>query len=480
MAATTSASVTPDAPRTDAAPADRWLLVAGTGLAVFMAQLDTSIVAVTIQADLGGPTSTAQWVVLGCLVPVVALTLSAGRWLDQVGQRAALVGSVAGFGLASVAAGAAPTMSTLIGARVAQGAFAATLFALLPAVTTTAVRPEVRGREMGVVTTVGPLGAVVGPAAGGLLLERLDWGWIFFVNVPVALVVIAIARSQLPAGTRLGAPERSLATQTLLFGAAAVSTLLALSLTAERGPGWLVLALLAVPALAAWWRTSASRPVRDLLATPGMAAPHLALAAEMGAVMVVVFLAPYYLLREVGASVSTTGLTLLAFPAAMTLLGPVGGILADRWGERRTALTGVVVLTAGMALVAPLADTWTPTDLAWRLAVAGIGAGLFAAPDVSMAMALTPARLLNTTGATTSLARQLGIALGPALATTVWATAGYTLAGMQVAVGVATGLGALGVVALWASPPSATTPPATTRSGRQDRTEPSDPTRRSS
>ena len=177
---------------------------------------------------------------------------------------------------------------------------------------------------------------------------------------------------------------------------------------------------------------------------------------------------------------STTSLTLLAFPAAMTLLGPVGGILADRWGERRTALTGVVVLTAGMALVAPLADTWTPTDLAWRLAVAGIGAGLFAAPDVSMAMALTPARLLNTTGATTSLARQLGIALGPALATTVWATAGYTLAGMQVAVGVATGLGALGVVALWASPPSATTPSATTRSGRQDRPEPSDPTRRSS
>lgn len=456
---------------------DRWLLVAAAGLAVFMAQLDSTIVAValpTIEAELGTPTALTQWVVLGYLLPLIALTLPSGRWLDRVGTRAALTHSVAGFVAASVLAGAAPGIGWLIAARVVQGAFAAVLFALLPVITTVAVRPQSRGRAMAVVTTLGPLGAVAGPVLGGFLVQGLGWPWIFYVNVPVGLAVIGIGLVQLPADGPLRLPERGWAGEALLLGGAAAAAVLALSLTASHGFGWLPLALVAVPLLAAWRRTASSTVVRELLRTPGMAGPHLALALTMAAGLLVGFLAPFYLQQVLETSPAGTGLTLLAFALAMAALGPLGGLLADRWGPRPTATTGAAILTAGLLLLVPLGQTWTPGDLAWRLAVLGAGTGLFGAPNLTMAMSRAPRHLLGTTGATTSLARQLGITFGPALATTVWALSGYALPGMRAAIALGAVLGALAVLTLSRLDRSAR--PDAPRPGRRARTRSSTPT----
>src|SRR5687767_4466258 len=146
-----------DRPRPPAAPTrDRWWLVAALGLAVFMAMLDMSIVNVAlpgIEREFSTRTSVTEWIVLGYMLPLVALTLPSGRWLDRIGKRAALVLSVTGFAAASVAAGLSPGIGWLIGARVVQGAFGAILFALTPALATTAVGPHARGRAMGIVAT---------------------------------------------------------------------------------------------------------------------------------------------------------------------------------------------------------------------------------------------------------------------------------------------------------------------------------------
>src|SRR4051794_1669723 len=108
----------------------RWWPVIGSGLVVFMATLDTSIVAVALPAlerDFGVRTAAAEWIVLGYLLPLIALTLPAGRWLDRAGPRSALLLAVTGFTLSSLAAGLAPALGWLVGARVAQGGFAAIL-----------------------------------------------------------------------------------------------------------------------------------------------------------------------------------------------------------------------------------------------------------------------------------------------------------------------------------------------------------------
>lgn len=430
-------------------------MVAATGIAVFMAQLDATVVNValpTIEAEFGIGTSLTQWIVLGYVLPMIALSLPSGRWLDGVGHRSALVFAVTGFVLASVAVGLAQSIGWLITARVVQGAFAAVLFALIPVLTTVAARPESRGRAMGIVMTLGPLGGVSGPVLGGLLIEHIGWPWIFYLNVPVGLLVVVIGVTQLRPGQPLRAPGAGFGAEVALLMMAAVAVMLALTFTAEYGPAWLLLTPAAAPFVLLWYRHPSSAAVRELLRAPGMLGPHLVLLTEMTAVMAVAFLVPFHLQRNVGASPAEIGLTMLAFPLGTMALGVIGGALADRYTAHRITGVGAVIVAAGIALMIPISGDWAMAELTWRLAIIGMGAGLLAGPNQTMAMANSPRHLLGTTGASTSLARQLGIAFGPALATTIWATAGYTLVGMRAALAVAAGLALLSVVALLRTP----------------------------
>lgn len=430
---------------------NQWWLVVAAGLAVFMASVDLSIVTVAlpvIERDLGLSTSAAEWVVLAYLLPLAGLALPTARWLDTVGRRPALTLSLTGFALASLAAGLASDLGWLIGARLAQGAFGAFLFALVPALATTAVRPEARGRAMGLITTLGPLGLISGPLLGGLLVDNLGWPWIFFVNLPVSLVVLLVGLRQLSADLPLRTPDRTWYTEAALLSVTVAALLLALTQTAEHGPAWLLLAAVGVPLLGGWLRLSVSRPVRRLLRTSGVGAPHLALASAATAIGVVFFIAPFFLQRGLGESAATAGVILLAFPAGMALTGPLGGFLGDLWDWRRTALLGASLFTIGLLLLAPMDASWELGDVAWRLFLAGCGNGLFNAPNMAIAMSHAPPPLLATAGATTSLARQIGFAFGPALATVAWGLSSYRPEDMTAPVLLATACSAVSVAAL--------------------------------
>lgn len=108
--------------------------------------------------------------------------------------------------------------------------------------------------------------------------------------------------------------------------------------------------------------------------------------------------------------------------------------------------------SATAALISPLSDGWQPSDLMWRLGLVGVGMGLFAGPNMAVAMQQAPGHLLGTAGAATSLARSLAFALGPAVATVQWALAGYSIAGMRTAAGLTVAVAALAfaaTVAAW-------------------------------
>jgi len=442
--------------------ANRWWLVIASGAAVFMAQLDVTVVNVvlpTIERDFGTSTSVTEWVILGYVLPLIALTLPSGRWLDGLGRRTPLVFAVAGFAAASVVVGLAPGIGWVIAARAAQGAFGAVLFALVPVLATTAVRPDSMGRAMAIVMTLGPLGAVSGPALGGMLIDTLGWPWIFYLNVPVAVFVLIVAVTQLPPGGRSRLPGRAWAVETGLLGAATVALLLALSLTAGHGPAWLALAVVAAPFLLGWLRLPASAPVRALLRAPGMSGPHLALLLEMAAVLAVQFLLPFQL-HDIGASATEIGLTMLAFPLGVMAFGVLGGVLTDVWHGRPIAVTGTLIVTVGLLLLVPLDAGWGPAEVAWRLAVVGAGAGLFTGPNQTVAMSHAPGHLLTTTGATTTVARQLGIALGPALVTVSWAMSGDGAMRLPIAMAAALAL-ASALALIRRAPRDTTTSPRT-------------------
>ncbi|MPY98358.1 MAG: MFS transporter [Actinophytocola sp.] len=177
-----------------------------------------------------------------------------------------------------------------------------------------------------------------------------------------------------------------------------------------------------------------------------MFGPHLALLLEMAAVLAVQFLLPFHLCRT-GATPTEIGLTMLAFPVGVLAFGVLGGVLTDVWNGRSIATIDAATVAIGLPLLIPLDPGWTRTELAWRLAITGAGAGLFAGPNQTVAMSTAPPQLLNTTGATTSVARQLG----PALVTASWALSGGA---MRLSVGLA----ALSVLALVRRAPHRTAP----------------------
>jgi MFS family permease len=435
-------------------PAQGWWVVGGMGLAVFMASLDLSIVNVALPAvrdEFGAPTATAQWVVLGYLVPLVALALPAGRWLDEVDRRTALVGACAGFGAASLAAGLAPTIGWLIAARVVQGLFGTVLMALIPVLITTSVDARRRGRAMGLVDSLGMLGLISGPAVGGLLVASVGWPWIFLLNLPVCAGLIVLALIHVPGSAALGRvepPERGAVVEAALLTGAVGAVMIALTLATGGEPQSLALALVAVPLILAWGRLAASEPVRRLLALPDLRGPLAALGATAAASGLLFYIVPFYLMTVLRTPAPVAGVALLAFPLAAAAFAPVAGLLADRHGSRRVALCGVAALICGLLLLVPASQTWHATDVAWRLAVAGAGLGLFNAPNMSAAMSASPVGLLGTAGAATSVARQAGFAVGPAVATLTWGLAGYGVGGIRGAFAVATVVVAIGAVPL--------------------------------
>lgn len=405
---------------------DRWALVVVAGALSFVAMLDMNIVNVAladIAADLHVPAGTAQWSALGYQLPVVALLLPVGRWLDGAGTRPALLSAIAGFALCSALAALSPGAAWLIAARTGQGACAAVLFVLMPVLAVRAVRPESRGRAMSVPATLGPLGAVTGPAVGGLLLDHLGWRWVFLVKLPFCLLALAVAWRAMPRDGALRAPDRRALTDALSVAGGLAALLLALTLGAGEA-AWFLLAAVAVAPLWSWLRGPGGRPVTDTLRMAGLFGAHgavLALAAGFAAMHYVVAL---HLQRDDAASATATGLTVLAFPLGMALAGPPGGRLADRYGFRRVAVTGAVLTAAGLLLLIPLGDHWSPPDVAWRLALAGVGMGLNGGPTQALVMGAAPPERTATVGSTVQVARALGFTLGPALATAAWALAG--------------------------------------------------------
>ncbi|WP_221349915.1 MFS transporter, partial [Streptomyces beigongshangae] len=408
-----------------------WVLVAVAGALSFVAMLDMNIVHIalaTVSTDLDVSPAMAQWAVLGYQLAVVALLLPAGRWLDGggtggAGLRSALLPALRGFMLCGLLAAAAPWMAWLAVARIAQGACGALLLVLIPVLVMRSVPPELRGRAMSVPATLGPLGAVTGPAIGGLLLDAFGWRAVLLVKLPVCLAVLFTAARVLPKGDGPAAPGRQPFTDAALVGSAVAALLLALTL-APTAPAWLLLAGAVPPLAYGWLRRPAARPVVGVVRAPEVSGAYGAVCALATGFAAMYYVVALRLQGDGGLSATVTGLTVLAFPLAMGLTGPLGGRAGDRYGARPTALAGAAVTALGLTLLALAGDDWTPGGVAWRLALAGAGMGLYGGPAQTLVMTAAPPGAVGVAGSLAQLSRGLGFALGPALAAAVWGLAG--------------------------------------------------------
>jgi EmrB/QacA subfamily drug resistance transporter len=407
-----------------------------TTLVFFLVVVDVSAVNVafpSIEEDLGASRSTLSWIISGYNIMVATGLLPAGRVADSIGRKRVFIPGVAIFLVGSLASGLAPSVGTLIAARVLQ-AFGGSI---VSASSIAVVLPEFpfhrRGMVIGIAGATAGLGGVVGPALGSALIEAFNWRSIFLINVPACLLILALAprllrESKNPDATGridlLGVPIGTLAIALVMFGVVESEKW---GLTDPRSVSLVLVGLALIPLLI--WR-SARHPEPlldlDLFRVRSFAATSAGVAIY-SASFTSGFLVNSLLLQDLwDQPITTTGFALVFSPILAAIGSPLAGSWADRIGHRW--ILGVGSALCGLANVAYLLllddeptvfTRFVPISL-----VVGAGIGLSIASWSSAGLSdIGPARF-GVANATIRTIQQCFFALGIAVVVTLLAVGG--------------------------------------------------------
>ncbi|MGW0813389.1 MFS transporter [Streptomyces viridiviolaceus] len=440
-----------------------WALVI-TSVAGFMAALDNLVVTTalpSIREDLGGALHDLEWTVSAYTLTFAVLLMFGAALGDRFGRRRLFLAGIAVFTGASAAAAMAPGIDSLIAARAVQGVGAAVMMPLTLTLLTAAVPAERRGTAYGIWGAVNGLAVASGPLVGGSLTEHISWQWIFWLNVPLGLALLPLARFRLAESHGTGAPLDL--PGTLLASGGLFGVVYGL----VRGPvdGWtgsvVLSALFAGAALLAGFVIYSTRAKNPMLpmrlfrsrAFAGINAASLLMFLGMfGSI----FLLSQYMQGVLGYSPTEAGLRMLPWTGMPMLVAPVAGILSDRVGGRPVVAAGLFLQAAGLGYLASVitADASYAAQLP-GLIISGIGMALFFAPASALVMSsVVPKEQGIASGANNAL-REVGGALGIAVMASIFAAqGGYESAqsfvdGSRPAVAVGAGVVALaGVAAL--------------------------------
>jgi EmrB/QacA subfamily drug resistance transporter len=417
----------------DALPRDVRRIAVVVVIGAIMSILDTTIVNValeTLRIDLGAPLSTIQWVSTGYLLALATAIPLTGWAAERFGPRQVWMSAVAAFVVTSGLCGLAWSAESLIGFRVLQG-FAGGMIMPVGMITLAqAAGPERMGRVMSIVGVPMVLAPVFGPVIGGALVENLSWRWIFFVNLPVGIVGLLLARRLLPAGRAPGRSEadgnevvsldwRGLALVSpgagaIVFGISEYGS----HRTFATPSAWLplVLGVLAVAAFVV--RSLRVRyPLLDvrLFRSAGFAAASATVFLTGIALFGSMILLPLYYQIARGESPLIAGLLVAPQGLGAALGMNLGGRATDRYGGGRVVVVGLVILLAGTAVFTQVGATTSYWVIGGALVLRGIGLGGSMMPAMAAAYAtLTRNQVPRATPALNVLQR-VGGSIGAAL-----------------------------------------------------------------
>src|ERR671922_2820558 len=175
----------------------KWWTLAAVAFGLFMIMLDNTVVFVALSAmqrDLHISLSDLEWVVNGYALTFAVLMLTGGKLADLLGRRRIFIVGLVVFTLSSLACGLATSSETLIAARIVQGAGAALMNPATLSIITATFPPRQRGMAIGIWAGVSAMALAIGPLVGGVITQQINWSWIFFINVPVGVIGIVVAR----------------------------------------------------------------------------------------------------------------------------------------------------------------------------------------------------------------------------------------------------------------------------------------------
>lgn len=410
-----------DSPETAPNP---WLAVGVTTIVFFLVVIDVSAINVafpSIRDDFGVPESTLGWIISGYNIAVASLLLVAGRYADSIGRKRLFMPGVAIFAVGSMLSAIAPSAGFLIAARVVQGIGGAIIAPTAIAVVLPAFPPHKRSTVIGLTGATGALGAVVGPALGAFLTDIWSWRGVFWINVPLCLIVLALAprllqESKNPTATGrvdlVGVPIGTVGVALVMF---AIVRAESWGLADPRVIATFVVGVAMIPALIRRSRRHDEPLLElDLFELRSFSSTNAALALYSMA-FTSGFLANSLLLQELwGESLRTTGLALVPAPLLAAIISPFAGRYADRIGHRWILTVGTVACAVGY-LVYPFVLDEEPSTWSVYVPVSlfvGFGVGASIATWASAGLADVSPNQFGTANATIRTTQQVFYALG--------------------------------------------------------------------
>jgi len=442
-----------------------------TSIALFMVTLDNLVVTTAlpvIKRSLGASLSSLEWTVNGYTLTFAVLLLTGAALGDRFGRRRMLVIGLAIFTAGSAAAALAPSMGWLIAARAFQGVGGAFVTPLTLTILSAAVPPERRGLALGAWGGIAGLAVAIGPLVGGAVVDGLSWQWIFWLNVPIGLIVIPLAATRLTETTgpngAVDLPGLGLASAGL-FG-------IVFGLVRGNSHGWTSLGVAGpmiagaalVVAFVAWELRVARRgtepmvPMRFFAKREFSAANAVSLLMYFGMFGSIFLLAQFFQVVQ-GYTPLQAGIRTLPWTMMPMFVAPIAGILSDRIGSRGLLVVGMVLMSGALAWIALVASpTVAYIKLVPPFVLAGIGMSLYFAPTANLVLSAVRREEEGKASGVNNTIREVGGVLGIAVLAAVFSAAGgYTsgtafVNGMTAAVWVGAAVVAVAAIAAMVIP----------------------------
>jgi EmrB/QacA subfamily drug resistance transporter len=402
--------------------ARRYGILAAVMLTNIMAPIDASIVNVTlptIAAYFDARLSVAQWVPMIYLLVISSLLLFYGRLGDILGYRRIYLTGLASFVIASALCGLSyllPTIYWLVAFRAIQGLAAGMLMAVSMAIITASFPATELGKGLGIYAISIAVGLAIGPSLGGFITNAWGWPFVFMINIPIGIAGFFWARSILP-GLK-GQPGKIDIGGALTSCISLSSLLLFVNYSQQGGFSIATGSMLGVAILAAlsfvWIERRTDQPMLnlDLFRNLTFSFANVSALLNFMSQFVLVFLTPFYLQRLLHYAPNTVGLTMTAFPLAVMSIAPFSGSLSDRIGTGILACLGAAISAFALFLMSQLSSSATSIDIVWRLAVFGLGAGVFQSPNNSAVMGSAPRPQLGMASGILATVRNVGMVFG--------------------------------------------------------------------
>lgn len=407
---------------------NRWWILVSVAMFAFMSTLDSSIVNIalpTISKEMNVPMNQTEWVVSIYLMVVCACLLLFGKIGDSFGKiKVYRIGTII-FTIGSLLCGFNHSLGFLLFARIVQGLGASMTMATNSGIATEVFPIHERGRALGAIGAFVSLGSIAGPGIGGLILSHFSWSYIFWINVPVGIITILVGEKFLPkdiikTGKKIDMPGFSCFAVTIMtfFGGIFIGQ--EIGFDAPQS-----LLLFAVAVISFWLFLRIEKRKESPLISFSIFKNKIFTMSLLTAVLIfasnffVNVVIPFYLQDARKLSASYAGLLMMVFPLLMVVGSPISGYLTDKIGPEILTLSGLLLLST-TSLMYMFLDMHSPI---WyyvlATAIMGMGNALFQSPNNTMVMSSVEKEDLGVAGSMNSFARNLGMVIGIALATTI-------------------------------------------------------------